>query len=105
MWGNFNEKQNLKNGDMTVDTRGWLEWEEGDESAELTITVTQIGDGCPGPPITCRPGHDKWKVDVTRPAAPPWNKRAASGTAAGVVTRTDGSTYEVNWDSPPLTLH
>ena len=104
MWGNFNEEQNLKDSDETVDTRGWLRWDADDASAELTITVTQDGYDCVGPPITCRPSDDKWRVEVTRPAPPPWSKGGASGRAAGVVTKNDGSTYDVNWDSPPLRL-
>jgi hypothetical protein len=105
MWGNFDERQNLKHSDETVDTRGWLQWDADDQSAVMTITVTQDGYECTGPPIACSPNDDTWKVDVTRAAPPPWSRGAASGTAAGVVTKNDGTTYDVNWDSPPLTLH
>lgn len=105
MWGNFDEKQHLKDHDETVDTRGWLQWDPDDVSAELTITVTQGDYDCVGPPVTCLPTEDKWRVELTRPAPPPWSKGAASGTAAGVVTKTDGSTYTIDWDSPPLNLN
>jgi len=105
MNGNFDPEQNLKNHDQTVDVRGWLEWDDDDASAVITITVTQDGYDCPAPPMTCLAPDDKWRVDVTRGAPPAWSKGAASGTASAVVTRDDGTTYPVEWDSPPLTLH
>jgi hypothetical protein len=105
MWGNFNEHQNLKNGDMTVDVRGWLRWDPEDLSAELTITIVQDGTECTAPPFTVKPPADTWRVEATRPAPPPWQRGAAAGRAKGVVTRKDGTTYEVDWDSPPLTFN
>jgi hypothetical protein len=104
MNGNFDEQQNLKNSDQTVDARGWLTWDADDESAQITITVTQDGYACPAPPITCRPSDATWRVPVTRDSPPPWSKGTATGTAAATVTRQDGTTYDVPWDSPPLTL-
>ncbi len=104
MNGNFDERQGLKDSDETVDARGWLEWDDDDDFAEITITVIQDGYECDGPPITCRPNSDTWRVDVTRPAPPPWSKGPASGRAAAVVTKKDGTTQDVPWDSPPLML-
>jgi hypothetical protein len=105
MNGNFNPDQNLKNGDMTVDARGWLRWGPLDKSAEIAITVTQDGSPCSGPVMTCEAPSDKWQRDVTRAAPPPWSKaRGASGQARAVVTKQDGTTYVSWWDSPPLTL-
>jgi hypothetical protein len=104
MNGNFDERQNLKDNDQTVDARGWLTWDPDDKSAEITITVSQNGTECPAPPITCTPSDSTWRVPVTRAAPPPWSKGAASGTATAKVTRQDGSTYDVPWNSPPLTL-
>ena len=105
MWGNFNPTQNLKDGDKTVDTRGWLVWEPGDASADLTITVSQDGYDCTGP-VTCSPPptNGTWKVDVKRPDGSKWAKSAATGTASAVVKRDDGSIYSVAWNSPPLSL-
>jgi hypothetical protein len=105
MNGNFDPTQNLRNSDQTVDARGWLSWDATDASAEITISVVQNGYTCPAAqPITCTPRDSTWRVDVTRPA-PPWQRGGAAGTAAATVTRRDGSTYDVPWDSPPLTLH
>jgi hypothetical protein len=110
MNGNFDKEQNLKNGRMTVDARGWLEWEEDDDFADITITVIQDGYECAGPQFRCyppsanRPVNDTWRVDVTRPEQPPWNKGRASGRADAVVTKKDGTKCPDPWNSPPLTL-
>lgn len=110
MNGNFDTDQGLKGSGMTVDARGWLTWEQGDAFADITITVTQDGYACAGPQMRCRPEgntpgvRETWKVDVTRPAPPRWRKGSASGHAAAVVTKTDGTTYNAPWWSPPLTL-
>jgi hypothetical protein len=104
MNGNFDERQNLKNSDQTVDTRGWLTWDADDVSAEITITVIQDGYECVGPPISCSPPEEKWRVDVTRHEPPPWARGAASGRASAVVKKQDGRTEDQPWDSPPLTL-
>jgi hypothetical protein len=105
MNGNFDERQRLQDGDQTVDARGWLTWDPDDASAQITITVIQDGYECPGPPITCAPPSETWRVPVTRPAPPPWRRGTASGRAEAVVTKQDGSTQDVPWSSPPLTLH
>jgi hypothetical protein len=106
MNGNFDERQGLKHDDRTVDTRGWLEWDADDLSAEITITLRQ-GDDCEAhaPAFTCQPPSDTWQVDVTRGSEPWWTRGSASGTAKAVVRKQDGSTEQVDWDSPPLTLH
>jgi len=110
MNGNFDTRQGLKDSDMTVDARGWLKWDQDDAFADITITVTQDGYECDGPQMRCRPKGNKpgvretWEVDVTRPAPPRWRKGPASGRAAAVVTRTDGTQYPRPWWSPPLTL-
>jgi hypothetical protein len=104
MNGNFDPTQGLKNGDQTVDARGWLTWDPTDQSAEITISVTQNGYTCPAPPITCTRDDTQWRVDVTRPA-PPWQRGTASGGATGTVTRKDGTTYPVpEWTAPSITL-
>ena len=106
MNGNFDPTQGLKNNDQTVDARGWLEWAPDDESAEITITVSQNGYICPGPPITCTAPGKAWQVDVTRDAPPPWQRGDASGSAAGTVTRRDGTIYDVPpWTAPNIRLH
>jgi len=104
MNGNFDRRQNLKDGDRTVDARGWLEWDDDDDFADITITVIQDGDECSGPTIRCEPPSEEWRVEVTRPD-PPWSRGPASGRAAAVVTKKDGTTQDDPWDSPPLTLH
>jgi len=109
MNGNFDKQQNLKNGDWTVDARGWLIWDQDDDFAEITITVTQDRYDCDGPKMTCRPKgkpgvRETWDVEVTRPASPRWRKGQGSGRATAIVTKTDGTTYNAPWWSPPLTL-
>jgi hypothetical protein len=110
MNGNFDTRQGLKHSDMTVDARGWLTWDQDDDFAEITITVTQDGYECDGQPMRCRPksknpgDRETWEVDVTRPGPPRWRKGPASGHAAAVVTKTDGTKYDAPWWSPPLTL-
>jgi len=104
MNGNFNLTQGLKNNDETVDTKGWLSWDTGDKSALITITVTQNGYSQAAPSITCQNGRTSWEAPVTCSPPDRWARGAASGSAAAVVTRQDGSTYERPWTSPPLTL-
>jgi hypothetical protein len=105
MNGNFDRRQGLKQDDRTVDARGWLEWDDDDVSAEITITIRQ-GDGCEAQaPFISEPPSDTWQVDVTRGSEPWWTRGPASGTASAVVTKQDGSTENVDWESPPLTLH
>jgi hypothetical protein len=105
MNGNFDPTQGLKNNDQTVDAKGWLRWDTGDKSALITITVTQNGYSYAGPSITCQNGNTSWEVPVTCPPPNRWAKGPASGSAAAVVTRQDGSTYQQPWASPPLTLN
>jgi hypothetical protein len=105
MNGNFDERQRLKDDDQTVDARGWLTWDDDDDFAEITITIIQDGDECAGPTIRCEPPSDKWRVEVTRPEPPPWNRGDASGRADAVVTKKNGTTQDDPWDSPPLELH
>jgi hypothetical protein len=109
MNGNFDTHQGLKNSDWTVDAHGWLTWDQDDDFADITITVTQDGYDCNGPQMRCRPKskpgvRETWDVDVTRPAPPRWRKGPASGRASAVVTKKDGTTYSRPWWSPPLTL-
>jgi hypothetical protein len=73
MSGNFDERQGLKDGDQTVDARGWLTRDDDDEFAEITITVIQDGYESSGPTIRCEPPSDELRVDMTRPA-PPWSR-------------------------------
>jgi hypothetical protein len=105
MNGNFDPRQNLKDHGRTVDARGWLSWDVDDDFAEITITVIQDGYECSGPTVRCEPPSEEWRVEVTRAAPPPWSRGPASGRAAAVVTKTDGTTQDNPWDSPPLTLH
>jgi hypothetical protein len=105
MNGNFNPTQNLQHDDQTVDTKGWLTWDAGDQSAVITITVTQNTYSYSADPITCQVGSNSWEAPVTCQPPDKWAKGAASGSAAAVVTRQDGSTYDKPWTSPPLTLH
>ena len=103
MNGNFDATQKLKNSDQTVDARGWLSWDPTDASAQLTISVSQNGYTCPGPPITCTPDDDTWRVELSR-APTKWQKGGATGAAGATVTRRDGTTYNAPWDAPSITL-
>jgi|1186.fasta_scaffold01092_2 hypothetical protein len=106
MNGNFDERQGLKHNDRTVDAQGWIEWAADDVSAAITITLRQDDDcEAQAPGFISEPPSNTWQVDVTRGSQPWWKRGAASGSASAVVTKQDGSTEQVDWDSPPLTLH
>jgi hypothetical protein len=105
MNGNFNPMLNLK-GSGTVDARGWLIWDADDESAKITVTVTQNGTTGTAKEFTCTPKDDTWKVDVT--ASGKYAYGSANGKAEAIVTKKPSSgpayAYEYYWESPPLQL-
>ena len=110
MHGNFNPMLNLKGND-NVDARGWLIWDDDDESAEITVKISQNGVTHTADPITRvnhthpRDPEDTWKVDVPANGTP-FLLGSASGSAKAVVTTKSGApkTYDYYWASPPLTL-
>jgi hypothetical protein len=111
MNGNFNHVLNLK-GNNEVDARGWLIWDPDDESAEITVTVTQNGsEGTEV--ITCTRKHDDddpndtWKAPVSADNGGKFVYGSANGEAEAIVTkrRGTGDPYEYYWvATPPVQL-
>jgi hypothetical protein len=98
--GNF-DRVNLQGHDK-IKVEGWLDWDEGDEHAQLSIAVSQNGATALGS-TTVTNGETDWNVviDVAEDA---FSKGFASGQAAAVVTAISGSSSQ-GWVSGPIRVN
>jgi hypothetical protein len=100
MNGNF-DRVNLQGHDK-IKVEGWLEWDEGDEQALLSIAVRQNGATALGS-TTVTLGDATWDVEIDV-AEDAFSKGFASGQAAAVVTANSGSSSQ-GWVSGPIRVN
>jgi hypothetical protein len=104
MNGNFT-RINLESGGTKAKVEGWLVWADGDESAELHITVTQGSLTLPADdPVPVTPNLDKWEATITANGGPFLTKGLAAGIAGATVTSASGQSPQ-NWSSSPLQVN
>jgi len=98
--GNFSEL-NMSSGGTKLKVEGWVVWEEGDERADLSITVTQ-GTVTGSAPATATKPDDTWQAEIVlNGSGQTWSKGIAFGQA-GAIVRTSAAPAAQSWNSGPL---
>jgi hypothetical protein len=100
MNGNIDDQLGLKQGDFTVDARGWMQFNAGEVSADYAVTAIQgnvSGTGYKNY-VASKVGQKmEWKVDVTCTAGTKFNRTTAHVTVTANVKRSDGSIVPTSW--------
>jgi hypothetical protein len=100
MNGNIDDELGLKQGDFTVDARGWMQFAGGEVSADYAVTVIQgnvSGTGYKNYPASNVGQKVEWKVDVASAGGIKFNRMTAHVTVTANVKRSDGSTVPTTW--------
>ena|SRR5690349_2816682 len=108
MFGNFYEA-NRQNSGSQLDVRGWLVWETGDTSADLTIAVSQGPTSGTAPTQTVTPqthpstptNPAKWQATVPAANGSPFVQGDGAGLA-GTIIHNGNSSQNKSWTKNPL---
>jgi len=96
MHGNVDSPLGRSDGDHEVQAEGWMQWDQGETSAVITVGITQ-GSVSGSGSETYEPDETTWDIGVIAGKNGVFQGAQATASVTAVVSHNAGPTTTINW--------